>query len=332
MYDQQNQPNSGTNGYVSNRVPSLFPGLINSVQFDQPALILKDQHRQFKADSAMLALVQPVLPLIPLVAHSVYTYYITIRQCHPPRPIRYTRNTMNNSLFPTPSAGPAEWFTAHCDGGSRGNPGPSGYGAVVEDGKSRVVAELSEFVGIQTNNFAEYSGLLAVLKWANENGTKYLRVVSDSELMVKQMQGKYAVKSPILKPLYEEARKLSRRLEGFEMRHTLRGGNKHADRLANEAMDRGMGKVALPQVGKPADFEAARQQFSKQASQLGAPGPDFRTWESMNPKQAANPAAPSPPSAAKPARQILEGYVKDGVVHLLGGELPDGIFVKIIRE
>ena len=224
---------------------------------------------------------------------------------------------MNDSLFPTPSAGPAEWLTAHCDGGSRGNPGPSGYGAVVEDAKGRVVAELSEFVGIQTNNFAEYSGLLAVLRWAVENGAKHLRVISDSELMVKQMQGKYAVKSPILKPLYEEARKLSRRLEGFEMRHTLRGGNKHADRLANEAMDRGMGKSALPKVGKPADFEATRQQFSKPASQSVS--------------RSAAPA-PAPPPATKPARQILEGYVKDGVVHLLGGELPDGIFVKIIRE
>jgi probable phosphoglycerate mutase len=241
---------------------------------------------------------------------------------------------MNDSLFPTPSTGTAEWLTAHCDGGSRGNPGPSGYGAVVEDSKGRVLAELSEFVGIQTNNFAEYSGLLAVLRWAVENGAKHVRVISDSELMVKQMQGKYAVKSPILKPLYEEARKLSRRLDGFEMRHTLRGGNQHADRLANEAMDRGMGKKqgtgireqgsesgtgwsALPQVGKPADFEAARQQASKLPSQ---------------PISRPAIAAPTPPPLAKPARQILEGYVKDGVVHLLGGELPDGIFVKITRE
>jgi probable phosphoglycerate mutase len=196
-------------------------------------------------------------------------------------------------------------------------PQPALPTAVVEDAKGRVLAELSEFVGIQTNNFAEYSGLLAVLKWATENGAKHVRVISDSELMVKQMQGKYAVKSPILKPLYEEARKLSRRLDGFEMRHTLRGGNKHADRLANEAMDRGMGKSAIPQVGKPADFEASRQQFSKSASQP------------VN-RPAISPSAPQP--AAKPTRQILEGYVKDGVVHLLGGELPDGIFVKVIRE
>ena len=149
---------------------------------------------------------------------------------------------MNNTLFPDPAADSADWLIAHCDGGSRGNPGPSGYGAVIEDSKGRVLAELSEFVGIQTNNFAEYSGLLGVLRWAIEHGAKRLRVISDSELMVKQMQGKYAVKSPILRPLFEEARKLSRRLDSFEMRHTLRGGNKEADRLANEAMDKGMGR------------------------------------------------------------------------------------------
>jgi ribonuclease HI len=173
---------------------------------------------------------------------------------------------MNGNLFPDPalSAGdaPGEALTAHCDGGSRGNPGPSGYGAVVEDAHGRVVAQLSQFLGLQTNNYAEYSGLLAVLQWAIEHHARRLCVISDSELMVKQMQGKYAVKSPVLRPLYEEARKLSRRIQSFEMRHTLRGGNKEADRLANEAMDKGMGKITPPRVGKPSDFAAARQQGS----------------------------------------------------------------------
>jgi len=222
---------------------------------------------------------------------------------------------MNGNLFDDPagSAGnaPEEWFTAHCDGGSRGNPGPSGYGAVVEDAQGRVVAELSEFLGNQTNNYAEYHGMLAVLAWAVEHGAKRLCVISDSELMVKQMQGKYKVNSPGLRPLWEEARKLSRRLERFEMRHTLRGGNKEADRLANEAMDRGMGRP----VGEPAS-----QRVSGSASQ-----PVSRP---------ASPAAsrPAPQPSVKPTRQVLEGYVKGGVVHLLGGELPDGIFVKIVRE
>jgi len=150
---------------------------------------------------------------------------------------------MNQNLFPDPPAdSSSQLFTAHCDGGSRGNPGPSGYGAVIEDAKGRTVAELSEYLGVKTNNFAEYSGLLGVLKWAVEHNVKRLRVVSDSELMVKQMQGKYKVASPILRPLFEEARRHSRSIASFEMRHTLRGGNKDADRLANEAMDRGMGR------------------------------------------------------------------------------------------
>ena len=88
------------------------------------------------------------------------------------------------------------WFTAHCDGGSRGNPGPAGYGAVIEDPKGQVVARLSEFLGRQTNNYAEYKGLLAVLAWALANGVRRLRVVSDSELMVRQMKGVYKVKNP----------------------------------------------------------------------------------------------------------------------------------------
>jgi ribonuclease HI len=133
------------------------------------------------------------------------------------------------------------WFTAHCDGGARGNPGPAGFGAVIEDPTGQVVAKLSEYLGKQTNNFAEYSGLLAVLEWALKNGAMRLCVVSDSELMVRQMKGQYKVKAPGLKPLWEEAQKRAARLEDFEMRHTLRGGNKEADKLANEAMDRGAG-------------------------------------------------------------------------------------------
>ena len=145
-----------------------------------------------------------------------------------------------DALDPAPAAPSTGWFTAHCDGGSRGNPGPSGYGAVVEDPTGRVAAELSRFLGIQTNNFVEYSGLLAVLEWAHANGVARLRVVSDSELMVKQMKGQYKVKSPGLLPLWQEARRQAARLENFEISHTLRGGNKTADRLANEAMDKGM--------------------------------------------------------------------------------------------
>jgi probable phosphoglycerate mutase len=144
------------------------------------------------------------------------------------------------SLFPETTSSSGPWISAHCDGGARGNPGPAGFGALIQDAEGRVLAELSEFLGIQTNNFAEYSGLLATLDFALSQGYQRLRVISDSELMVKQVQGKYKVKSPGLRPLYEQAKQKIARLEGFEIVHALRHKNKDADRLANDAMDRGM--------------------------------------------------------------------------------------------
>ena len=231
---------------------------------------------------------------------------------------------MNTPLFPgtAPEARPdarkdgpprdaSDWFTAHCDGGSRGNPGPAGYGAVIEDPRGRVVARLSEFLGKQTNNFAEYSSLLAVLRWAIENGVKNLKVVSDSELMVNQMKGRYKVGSPSLKPLWEEARRLASRLRGFQMTHTLRNGNQEADKLANEAMDRSMGKKST----------AAGGSGSPRNGGLFAVPPS------------GTPSAPgAKQTEPRPQRQVFEGLVKNGVVHLIEGELPDGILVKVIRE
>jgi ribonuclease HI len=223
---------------------------------------------------------------------------------------------MPSSLFDT-SAPSTGWFTAWCDGGSRGNPGPAGFGAVVQNPEGQIVARLSQFLGIQTNNFAEYSGLLAVLEWALANSARRLKVISDSELMVNQMKGRYKVASPILRPLWEEARRRAARLEAFEMTHTLRGGNKEADRLANEAMDKGMGKSS--------GIGGASQPVTRSASQP--------TAGSSAPPQQRVPQVPHlGPGKAQPQRQVLEGYVKNGVVHILEGELPDGIFVKIVRE
>jgi probable phosphoglycerate mutase len=207
------------------------------------------------------------------------------------------------SLFPEPSQprvpptrlNSEKWLVAHCDGGARGNPGPAGYGAVIQTEAAEVLAELSEFLGIRTNNFAEYSGLLGVLAWALEHGYRRLRVVSDSELMVKQIQGRFKVNSPDLKPLWTEARARIAKLDEFEITHALRHKNKEADRLANAAMDRGMGR-------KP----------SEPKSELKAtPYPKAR-------------ASTSP---------MLRGFIRDGVVHFLGdARLPDGVFVKIVPE
>jgi ribonuclease HI len=135
---------------------------------------------------------------------------------------------------------------AHVDGGARGNPGPSGYGAYITDAKGGRLAELSEYLGHQTNNFAEYSGLVAALEWALEHGHKAVKVVSDSELLVKQIKGEYKVKSESLVDIYQEAKALIRKLDSFSIRHVLRHQNKDADRLANAAMDKGMGRAPAP--------------------------------------------------------------------------------------
>lgn len=128
---------------------------------------------------------------------------------------------------------------AHIDGGARGNPGPAGYGVVVQDESGRPVAEFSEYLGHQTNNYAEYMGLLAALSYAGEHPAKALKVVSDSELMVKQIKGEYKVRSENLLELYQRAKQMIRPLQWFSIQHTLREGNRDADRLANKAMDEG---------------------------------------------------------------------------------------------
>jgi len=130
-------------------------------------------------------------------------------------------------------------YTAHVDGGARGNPGPAGYGAVIRDAHGKKIAELSEYLGHQTNNYAEYQGLIGVLRYAVEHQIEALHVVSDSELMVRQMKGVYKVKHPELRKLHDEAQQLVRRLTHFEIRHALREHNQTADRLANLAMDKG---------------------------------------------------------------------------------------------
>lgn len=159
---------------------------------------------------------------------------------------------MGGDLFSTEQG----FLVANIDGGARGNPGPAGYGVVIEDEVGRPVAELSDYLGRQTNNYAEYSALLAALSYAIRHGFKALKVVSDSELMVKQINGQYKVSSPTLKQLYEQAMKKIDQLDCFEIRHVLREKNRDADRLANLAMDRGMEKKA-PIMADPANISVA---------------------------------------------------------------------------
>jgi probable phosphoglycerate mutase len=128
-------------------------------------------------------------------------------------------------------------MVAYIDGGSRGNPGPAGYGVRIEDDQAALVEELRGALGVATNNVAEYHGLLAALTWAAERGVAALEIRSDSELLVKQMLGVYRVKNPGLQPLYQRARLLAARVGRVGFQHVRRELNTEADRLANLAMD-----------------------------------------------------------------------------------------------
>jgi ribonuclease HI len=125
----------------------------------------------------------------------------------------------------------------HIDGGARGNPGPAGFGVHVASPDGSPVAELYGFLGIQTNNVAEYAALIAALRYAIEAGARSVQIRSDSELLVKQLRGDYRVKSPGLLPLYQEALRLMRGLPRVTVEHLRRALNKDADALANRAMD-----------------------------------------------------------------------------------------------
>jgi ribonuclease HI len=123
------------------------------------------------------------------------------------------------------------------DGGARGNPGPAAYGFVLEAEDGTVLAAEGQAIGVATNNVAEYSGLVAGLRKALELHVPDLEVVSDSELLVKQMRGEYRVKNEALRSLFLEASTLARSLANVEYRHVKRAHNELADRLVNEALD-----------------------------------------------------------------------------------------------
>jgi ribonuclease HI len=123
------------------------------------------------------------------------------------------------------------------DGGARGNPGPAAYGYVLEAEDGAVLAAHGEKIGVATNNVAEYSALIAGLEKALELAIAELEVVSDSELMVKQMRGEYRVKNEALRALYDEATALARRIGNVEYRHVKRAHNELADKLVNDALD-----------------------------------------------------------------------------------------------
>jgi ribonuclease HI len=144
---------------------------------------------------------------------------------------------------------------ANIDGAARGNPGPASYGVVIRDGQGALVTKLKKYIGRMTNNVAEYYALIAALDYAQSHKIRALRVESDSELMVKQMQGQYKVKSEDLRPLFERAKKMSLGFESFHIDHVYREQNREADALANEALDETA--EAPPRPGAPVKAEVS---------------------------------------------------------------------------
>jgi ribonuclease HI len=136
-------------------------------------------------------------------------------------------------------------LVAHVDGAARGNPGPAGMGIVLTDAEGNVVKEVAEPLGVTTNNVAEYSALIRALEEARALGCSRIAVLTDSELMARQLNGQYAVKAEHLRPLYRRARSLLSQFDAASVRHTRRENNRRADALSNLGADKVKGKEAM---------------------------------------------------------------------------------------
>src|ERR1700683_5627771 len=161
------------------------------------------------------------------------------------------------------SAAPPAVHIANIDGASRGNPGPASYAVVLRDPSGKIILELAKNIGRETNNVAEYYALLAALDYAATHDIRALRIRSDSELLVRQMQGRYKVKSPDLKPLHERAAKLARQIQYFVIDHVRRELNSDADALANIALDQASERRTVKsETAKPVQALQADSQFT----------------------------------------------------------------------
>jgi ribonuclease HI len=209
------------------------------------------------------------------------------------------RSAGTRPIFEPRENPPAQHLTAHSDGGARGNPGPAGYGVVIKDQSGQTVAALSEYLGHQTNNFAEYQGLIAALEYAIQHGPKALKLIRDSELLVRQIKGIYKVKNATLQDLHGRAKELIAQLDWFSIGHALREHNQEADRLANAAMDKAVGRSTSKEGMKKEKESVAR--------------------------------APSPAKlpAALQIQQEFEGIIRNGMVELQNGTLPEGTPVQV---
>jgi ribonuclease HI len=170
----------------------------------------------------------------PVVSHKA-----DLRRAHPA--------AKESRRMPHPSSD-IKQFIAHIDGGSRGNPGPAAYAVVVSAEDGTRLASFSKYLGHATNNVAEYEGLLAALEYAIEHNYRRLKIITDSELLARQINGQYKVKNANLKELYGRARTLIAQFDAFRIEHARREHNREADRLANEAMDAAAKHRKTPQA------------------------------------------------------------------------------------
>ena len=208
-----------------------------------------------------------------------------------------------------PAAAPAGVHLANIDGASRGNPGPASYAVVVRDPNGKIILELAKNIGRETNNVAEYYALLAALDYATSHGIHALRIRSDSELLVRQMQGRYKVKSADLKPLHERASKMARQLGYFAIEHVRRELNTDADALAN---------VALDQAGVP-KFDRANLKAESRTNAAAQEAPQPTTLS----------RAVNTPHALTKTRRIRARFTKGALVPNESLDLPEGAEVAI---
>ncbi len=201
-------------------------------------------------------------------------------------PARKITPPQSKRLFSEPDHS-SEVYTANVDGAARGNPGPAAYGVVIRKPDGAVLESLGKRLGNQTNNVAEYHGLIAALDYAEAHGIRRLRIRSDSLLLVQQMKGAYKVKNPGLKPLHERASRMSRALEFFAIEHVPRERNAEADALANAALD--------------APYTAA------------SPGPGIRGGDA--PTKGGPESAPQKGPASKDAGYSVRARFSNGALH-----------------
>jgi probable phosphoglycerate mutase len=187
---------------------------------------------------------------------------------------------------------------------------------VLRDAEGKIVLELAKKIGRETNNVAEYYALLAALDYAVNQGLSALRIRSDSELLVRQMQGRYKVKSPELKPLHERASKLARQVAYFAIEHVRRELNRDADALANVALDSGnvSNAAATPTPGTPT--RSANRSMPPQAS---APAPALA---------AERPASSTPPRSFSRV-SVRARFVRGVLVPVEPLDIPEGTHVEV---